>query len=384
MSSIKTGELEIRQKGGALATRWTKYYCVLQTTQIGYWDSMSAYRGNPKSPIEGIPLSTVSEVLCLKSKGVTGFMFQVKTSTSKTQHLSQTDEERQDWMNKIIKASNGNGQVTTSPSTNHRRENSNVDDDNNKSLKQEIKQQHTEDKKENNNKFKKEEINNNSNTPKEEIENNNKLNTPKGATHNRSTSRGEEINKKNTREYKQREEQDVEYTNNSGTMVITKTAKDLYKDRKIEKIEKEYENNTGTMVITKPQIRTKNSPKTPKKEEDIDYANSSGTMVITKTAKAITKTAKATAKKSQKASKEEFTSMSIEQLTEWKESKLEKKYLKDCDRAIRKWKEEKSLVLDTLRKKEIERIESLYQRLQLELEQARQEKKETLTNLKVV
>jgi len=67
--------------------------------------------------------------------------------------------------------------------------------------------------------------------------------------------------------------------------------------------------------------------------------------------------------------------MTKQERAEWLESKLEKHYKKELDKTLKKWKEEKSAVLDALRKKEIDAIESQYQQKQLDLEKELQEKR---------
>lgn len=60
---------------------------------------------------------------------------------------------------------------------------------------------------------------------------------------------------------------------------------------------------------------------------------------------------------------------------EWLDSKLERHYKKELDKTLKKWKEEKSAVLDALRRKEIEAVESAYEQKQLDLERELQEKR---------
>lgn len=67
-----------------------------------------------------------------------------------------------------------------------------------------------------------------------------------------------------------------------------------------------------------------------------------------------------------------------DELQKWNDSKLEKRYKKECDRILRKWKEEKAAVLYAMRKKEIDVIEQKYQQMQLDLERELQEKKEKI------
>lgn len=70
--------------------------------------------------------------------------------------------------------------------------------------------------------------------------------------------------------------------------------------------------------------------------------------------------------------------MTKEERKEWLDVKLEKHYRKELDKTLRKWKEEKSAVLDALRQREIEAIENVYQQKQLDLEKELHEKRSQL------
>jgi len=127
----------------------------------------------------------------------------------------------------------------------------------------------------------------------------------------------------------------------------------------------QYVNASGTMVIT-PQTLQAALHSTSSTEEN--FANSTGTMVVSKTP-TLPK-----AKEERFLSRAEMEALSTEDLQKWHDSKLEKKYKKECDRILRKWKEEKSAVLYAMRKKEIDVIEQKYQQMQLDLERELQEK----------
>jgi len=71
----------------------------------------------------------------------------------------------------------------------------------------------------------------------------------------------------------------------------------------------------------------------------------------------------------------EFETRSKEELQKLMNGKLEKQFKKECDKLITAWKDEKSMVLDIMRRKELENIENTYQQLQLELELERQERR---------
>jgi len=157
-------------------------------------------------------------------------------------------------------------------------------------------------------------------------------------------------------------EPEADYTNKSGTMVVTRGSTPKLEDKK----EINYANSTGTMMM----LNT-NSPSSP----EGNYANSTGTMVVTKTIK------KDDHKNDRAKYREEFGSLSEDQLKQWQDIKLEKKYKKEYEKLLRKWKEEKSAVLDALRKKEIETIEQKYQQLQLDLERELQEKREKVEKI---
>jgi len=71
----------------------------------------------------------------------------------------------------------------------------------------------------------------------------------------------------------------------------------------------------------------------------------------------------------------EYEILSTEELKKLTGGKLEKEYKRECDKLITAWKDEKSLIIDIMRRKEIERVENIYQQHQLDLERERQEKR---------
>jgi len=161
---------------------------------------------------------------------------------------------------------------------------------------------------------------------------------------------------------------EMDYSNQTGTMVVTKQANSAKKEEKKDILQQQqppspsqqYVNASGTMVITAQNLQSA--------AVDENFANSTGTMVVTK---ATSKT-----KDDKFLPREELERLSTEDLHKWNETKLEKRYKKECDRILRKWKEEKSAVLYAMRKKEIDVIEQKYQQMQLDLERELQEKKE--------
>jgi len=272
----KKNQLEVRQRGGTLQSKWTKYFCVLGKKSMAYYDSEVDYK-KKALPRYSIPLETVSEVHNIKSQnGVTGFTFEIKSGETKTQHFCVTGEERQAWLVTIMKA-------------------------------------------------------------------------------------------------KQNPEDLEEVTSDDSSTSV---------DEPTEKGETDYSNQDGTMVF-------RNTNKTvPKVEEppEGNFANDSGTMVFMKKAKKETVEeikpgylASDLFKTESKIKKQEdhYESLSIEELEE-ASKKLEKQYKQDCEKLISAWKDEKSTVLDNMRKREVEIIENNYQKLQLELEQERQERREKL------
>lgn len=64
----------------------------------------------------------------------------------------------------------------------------------------------------------------------------------------------------------------------------------------------------------------------------------------------------------------QFSKMSKEERKEWQELRLVEQYRREEEALLRKWKEAKGAVLDALRKREVETIESAFQQKQLDLE----------------
>jgi len=162
-------------------------------------------------------------------------------------------------------------------------------------------------------------------------------------------------------------EPEVDYSNQTGTMIITKSANSAKKeDKKDAPTSQSYVNASGTMVVTPQNLQAALQTVA---SDDENFANSTGTMVVQKTMKA---------KEDKFLPREEMESLSTEDLLQYQDTKLEKRYKKECDRILRKWKDEKSAVLYAMRKKEIDVIEQKYQQMQLDLERELQEKKEKI------
>eukprot|EP01124_Arcella_intermedia_P019353 TRINITY_DN26665_c0_g1_i1.p1 TRINITY_DN26665_c0_g1~~TRINITY_DN26665_c0_g1_i1.p1 ORF type:complete len:202 (-),score=57.41 TRINITY_DN26665_c0_g1_i1:130-735(-) len=101
---IKSNVLEVRQRGGPLPSKWTKYWCVLTRKGVAYYDSQEEQVKGKESK-QTIPLEVISEVHNIKSlNGVAGFTFEIKSGETKTQHICNTSDERYAWLSAILKA----------------------------------------------------------------------------------------------------------------------------------------------------------------------------------------------------------------------------------------------------------------------------------------
>lgn len=355
--SVKRAELDVRQRGGTLAGKWTKLYCVLQRTGLSYWDSRAEFKAHPKDPKTTIALQHVSEVHCIKSSGQDGFMFEIKSSNGqvKTQHLCLSDDERQKWVYAVMKTKSEPSSMPEADSS---------EEEKPKSQKTKEKEKPAKHTKQKSNPKKEPDVetkSSKSDKSKKEVTKKKERDEPT------SSKRGQKKEDSNTDPVSISKppvpaEAETDYANSSGTMVVTATKKPTPKkdDREVN-----YVNSTGTMMITPSTLGAAQE----------DYANSTGTMVVTR------KSAQPTESENmddRAKYREEFNSFTVEQLEFWKTTKLEKKYKKECERILKKWKEETSAVYDALRKKEIEAVEQKYQQHQLDLERELQEKREKI------
>jgi len=381
---------------------------VLSKTGVSYWDSKNDHKENPKSAKETIALSNISDVHCIKNQGQEGFMFEIKSSSGqvKTQHLCNTDEERQKWVYAVMKtrsepnsmpeeesSEEDSAKVKTKPK--HTKQKSKPKDEpvSSQSSPPPTTAVDTKDKSENKRSKKSEDRSVKKNEPQPVIANESNPKPKKESSNNViiiKSPRKDEMKKpdkpsvstKEKDKDKSEDAEPVDYTNQTGTMVVTKSSPSISnssakKDDK--KDQPSYINASGTMVVTAQNLQAalnsapeSNGVRGEAEEEEEDYANSTGTMVVAKTMKV--------SKEERYISPEEIEKLTTEELQKWHDTKLEKRYKKECDRILRKWKEEKSAVLYAMRKKEIDVIEQKYQQLQLDLERELQEKKEIMND----
>mmetsp|Transcript_9689 Transcript_9689/g.10730 ORF Transcript_9689/g.10730 Transcript_9689/m.10730 type:complete len:317 (+) Transcript_9689:68-1018(+) len=103
--SLKSGFLSVRQQGGTLAPRWTTFWTVLVNDRVNYYVDRKG-----KEPKGFILLSEIADVSETNTRDKTKKIFFVETKTngvSRTHHLCADDETRQEWIYKIMKQKTG-------------------------------------------------------------------------------------------------------------------------------------------------------------------------------------------------------------------------------------------------------------------------------------